>query len=220
MKNFPNYIKLEGEQTFIILEELKGLKFKKKSIFSSNVIRYSLLLRYAFLQTYQLLMREFPFSSLSLLKKITEGQLDVVKCPKSLKLQGVISKDIVSMFDEMYVQKCEEYCGGEIIGANRNNELYKRLLSFTTVGLKENVPCIIKSARERNTDGKWIKEQILGSLKTLKKCRFRVRAIVSDNHSVGVLAYKPLLKESDHLGDNLFIGHDYQKIYLLLMLYI
>ena len=201
MQNFPNYTKLEGEQTFIILEELKELKFKKKSIFSSNVIRYSLLLRYAFLQTYRLLMREFPFCSLSLLKKITEGQLDAVKCPKSLKSQGV-------MFDEMYVQKCEEYCGGEIIGANRNNELYKRLLSFTIVGLNENVPYIIKSARERNTDGKWIKEQILGSLKTLKKCRFRVRAIVSDNHSVGVLAYKPLLKESDHLGDNLFIGHD------------
>ena len=83
MQNFPNYIKLEGERTFIILEELKELKFKKKSIFSSNVIRYSLLLRYAFLQTYRLLMREFPFSSLSLLKKITEGQLDAVKCPKS-----------------------------------------------------------------------------------------------------------------------------------------
>ena len=201
MQNFPNYIKLEGERTFIILEELKELKFKKKSIFSSNVIRYSLLLRYAFLQTYRLLMREFPFSSLSLLKKITEGQLDAVKCPKSLKSQGV-------MFDEMYVQKCEEYCGGEIISANRNNELYKRLLSFTIVGLNENVPYIIKSARERNTDGKRIKEQILGSLKTLKKCTLRVRAIVSDYHSVGVLAYKPLLRESDHLGDNLFIGHD------------
>ena len=30
------------------------------------------------------------------------------------------------------------------------------------VGLKENVPYIIKSATERNTDDKWIKEQLLG----------------------------------------------------------
>ena len=122
MQNFPNYIKLEGEQTFSILEELKELKFKKKRIFSSNVIRYSLL-RYTSLQTYRLLMKEFPFPSLSLLKKITEGQLDAVKCAKSLKSQGVISEDVVLMFDEMYLQKCEEYCGGEIIGANENNEL-------------------------------------------------------------------------------------------------
>ena len=68
-------------------------------------------------------MKEFPFLSLSLLKRITEGKLDTAKCAKSLKSQGVISEDVVLMFDEMYLQKCEEYCGGEIIGANENNEL-------------------------------------------------------------------------------------------------
>ena len=51
------------------------------------------------------------------------------------KIAMVISEDVVLMFDEMYLQKCEEYCGGEIIGANENNELYKGLLSFTIVGL-------------------------------------------------------------------------------------
>ena len=39
-------------------------------------------------------MKEFPFSSLSLLKKITEGQLDAVKCEK---LQGVISEEVVDI---------------------------------------------------------------------------------------------------------------------------
>ena len=72
-------------------------------------------------------------------------QLDAVKCAKSLKSQGVISEDVVLMFDETYLQICEEYSGGEIIGAKENNELYKGLLSFITVGLKENVPYIIKS---------------------------------------------------------------------------
>ena len=113
-------------------------------------------------------MKEFPFPSLFLLKKITEGQLDAVKCAKSLKSQGVISEGEVLMFHEMYLQKCEEYCGGEKIGANENNELYKGLLLFMIAGLKENIPCIIKSVPERNIDGKWIKEQILGSLKTWK----------------------------------------------------
>ena len=83
------------------------------------------------------------------------------------------------------------------------------------LGLKENIPYIIKSVPERQINGKWIKEQILDSFKTLKNCVFRVRAIVSDNHSANRLAYKVLLKEFGHLDDNLFIEHDYQKIYLL-----
>ena len=141
MQNLPNYIKLEGEQKFNILEEFKELKFKKKRIFSSNVIRYSFLLRCTSLQTYRLLMKEFPFPSLSLLKKITEGQIDAVKCGKSLKSQGVISEDVVLMFDEIYCR--------EIIGTNENNELYKGLLSFMIVGLKENVPYIINSVPDK-----------------------------------------------------------------------
>ena len=68
-------------------------------------------------------MKEFPFPSSSLLKRITEGQLDAVKCAKFLKSHGGISEDVVLMFDQMYLQKCEEYCGGEIIGANENNQL-------------------------------------------------------------------------------------------------
>ena len=59
-----------------------------------------------------------------------------------------------------------------------------------------------------------MKEQILNSLKTLKNCGFRVRAIVSDNRSTNVLAYGLLLKKSGHLDDDLFIQHDYQNIYL------
>ena len=72
------------------------------------------------------------------------------------------------MFDDMYLQKCEEYCGGEIIGANEINELYKGLLSFMIVGLKENVPYIIRYVLEQNIDGKWINEQFLGSLKGIR----------------------------------------------------
>ena len=70
MQNFLNYIRLEREQTFTILEELKGFRFKTKITLLSDVVRYSSLLRYNSLQTYRLLMKEFPFPSLSLLKKI------------------------------------------------------------------------------------------------------------------------------------------------------
>ena len=45
MQKILNYIRLEGGQTFNILEELKELKFKKKQTLLYNFIRYSLLLR-------------------------------------------------------------------------------------------------------------------------------------------------------------------------------
>ena len=109
------------------IQEKKNTLVQCYSIFTSSTL-------------YRLSMKEFPFPSLSLLKKITEGQLDAVKCVKSLKLQGMISEVVVLMFDEMYLHKCEEYCGGEVIGAKENNELYKGLLSFMIAGLKENVP--------------------------------------------------------------------------------
>ena len=109
------------------IQEKKNTLVQCYSIFTSSTL-------------YRLSMKEFPFPSLCLLKKITEGQLDAVKCVKSLKLQGMISEVVVLMFDEMYLHKCEEYCGGEVIGAKENNELYKGLLSFMIAGLKENVP--------------------------------------------------------------------------------
>ena len=71
-----------------------------------------------------------PFSVFVSTEKNTEGKLDAVKCATTLKSQGAISEDVVLMFDEMYLQRCEEYSAGEIIGANENNELYKGLLSF------------------------------------------------------------------------------------------
>ena len=37
---------------------------------------------------------------------------------------------------------------------------------------------------EQSIDGKWIKEQNLDSLETLKNCGFKVRAITSDKHCV------------------------------------
>ena len=83
------------------------------------------------------------------------------------------------------------------------------------VGLKENVVYVITFIPDQNIDGKWIKEQVLDSLRTLKNCGFRVKAIVSDNHSANLLAYNLLLKESGHINDDLFIEHDYQHIYLL-----
>ena len=76
-------------------------KLKKNQVYSSEIIQYALLLRYTSLQSYKLLLDEFPLPSISLLNKIKEENIDALKAPKLLLENSSISKYIVILFDEM-----------------------------------------------------------------------------------------------------------------------
>ena len=80
-------------------------QFKKNQVYSSGIIQYPLLLRYTSLQSYKLLLDEFPLPSISLLNKIKEGNIDALKVAKLSLENSSISKNIVVLFDEMYLQK-------------------------------------------------------------------------------------------------------------------
>ena len=71
-----------------------------------------------------------------------------------------ISKDVVLMFDEIYLQKREEYAGGELVGADTDGNLYKGIMCFMIVGLQENVPFVVKAIPETGATGEWIKGEI------------------------------------------------------------
>lgn len=51
-----------------------------------------------------------------------------------------ISNDIVITFDEMYLQKCEEYIG-KLVGSNKNEELYKGVVWSMIVVYKKRSLC-------------------------------------------------------------------------------
>ena len=54
-------------------------------------------------------------------------------------------------------------------------------------GIKQNTPSIIKSLPERKIHADWLKNEIIGCLKVLIDCGFKVRMIISDNHHVTLL---------------------------------
>ena len=58
---------------------------------------------------------------------------------KALKENGSISEDVLLLFDEMYLQKCEEYVGGGTVGTDEDGELYKGVVCFMIVGLNSNI---------------------------------------------------------------------------------
>ena len=84
------------------------------------------------------------------LKNITAGNvcIHVLAAAKALKDSEAISEDIVLLFDEMYLQKCEEYCGGDTFGTNKEGELFKGIICFMIIGSKSNVTFIIKTIPE------------------------------------------------------------------------
>ena len=109
-------------------------------------MQYALLLRYTSLQSYKLLLDEFPLPSIFLLNKINEGNIDALQAAKLLLENSSISKDTVVLLGEMYLQKSVEYCGGEFFGSSISNELYKSVMCFMIIGLKENLSYVVQAA--------------------------------------------------------------------------
>ena len=95
---------------------------------------------------------------------------------------GSISQDVVLLFDEMYLQKCNEYSGGETIGVSGDGKLYKSVVSFMIVGLKENIPCIIKAVPVIKLNSEWLKNEILHCIELLHDKKFNIRAVICDSH--------------------------------------
>ena len=178
--NLSTYIKNQNENSGSILEELRELKFKKAPVYSARVIQYALLLRYTSLQAYKLLQEEFPLPSLSLLEKITKGGIDPVKAAKVLLSKGLISKDIVLIIDEMYLQKCVDFFGGDMVGCDEEGTMYKGIVGFMIVGLFESIPYIIKSLQEVKIEGGWLKEEIVKAcyIQSASKCGVWLQKII------------------------------------------
>ena len=182
LENFPSHIQTVVCQNKTIFDELKEVRFKMSPVYAPDLIRFALMLRYTSVQSYKLLLDEFRLPSLWLLRKIVTGDIDAAKSTKLLKDEEKISSDECLIFDEMYLQKCEEYTGGQLIGAATNAELYKGFVSFMIIGIKRNIPYIIKSVPEIKIHADWLNNQIIGCLKVLIDCGFKVHMIISDNH--------------------------------------
>ena len=157
------------------------------------------MLRYTSLQSYKFLLQDFPLPSLSLLQKISSGTIDAVTCANALRIEVKISEDVYLIFDEMYLQNSQEYFWREMIGCDDKGELYKVIVCFMIVGLKESIPYVLKSLPETKLDANWLKAELLDSLKILSNCGFRVRAIVCDSPPSHVSSFKKLL---EHVNQN------------------
>ena len=63
----------------------------------------------------------------------------------------------------MYLQKCEEYFGGEQIGSDDNGELYKGTIYFMIAGLKESTH-VIKTSPQITINAVWFRDELFECL--------------------------------------------------------
>ena len=103
LENFPSHIETMVCQNKTVFDELKEVRFKMSPVYAPDIIRFALMLRYASVQSYKLLLDEFRLPSLSLLRKIVTGDIDAEKSAKLLKDEK-ISSDVCLIFDEIYFQ--------------------------------------------------------------------------------------------------------------------
>ena len=107
-----------------------------------------------------------------------------------MRIEGKISEDVCMIFDEMYLQKRQEYFWGEMIGCDDEGELYKGIVCFMIVGLKESIPYVINSSPETNNDVNWLKTELLDSLEILSVCDFTNRLSIRKNIKMPYFAYR------------------------------
>ena len=101
-----------------------------------------------------------------------------------------------------------------MIGLSSDNNLYGSVLCFMIVGLKENVPYVVKAVPIVNISGDLIKRELLDTLPLLFENGFNVRAAVCDNQSSNVSAFEKILEHTDQDKDDLFCLLNGKKAYL------
>ena len=202
LQNFPSYLQTSAPKNSILheLQSRQNYKPQGRLPYSSEMTRLALLLRYTSLQSYKILLKHFPLPSVSLQAKLKSSSVDAVTAAKLLRKKNAISEDVVLMADEMYLQKKAQYGGGDYVGADEDGNLYKGIMVFMICGLKKTIPIVVKASPETKLNGTWIAEKLEECVATLAAKGFRVRAIVTDNHSANVAAFNLLLKKFPREG--------------------
>ena len=125
------------------------------------------------------------------------------------KKKDAISDDVILTVDKIYLQKSAYYSGGEYIGVYSSGNAYKGIKVFIICGLKASFPIAVKACPEISLNGEWVATHMADCISILSESGFKVRVIVTDNHSSNVNAFKALKKifHSQASDSSLFVQH-------------
>ena len=98
------------------------------------------------------------------------------------------------MIDENYLQKSAHYQSGEYIGVDKEGNLYKGIVVFMVVGLKQSILFVVQAITEVTFNGQCLSKKISDNIDNLIEIGLCVLGIVTDSHSANVNAFPALIK--------------------------
>ena len=81
------------------------------------------------------------------------------------------------------------------------------------IGLKENVPYVVKAVRVTFINSELSKDELLNCLEIIITGGFNVRAVICDNHAANVSTFTKLMLQFAEDNASLFINYQLQKVY-------
>ena len=85
-----------------------------------------------------------------------------------------------------------QYDIGKLTGCDSNLQMYKSILCFMVVSLIQSTPYIIKTILLTKINHQIVQDGTINCVNMLRRRDFNVRAVVSDNYTTNVSAYKHL----------------------------
>ena len=82
------------------------------------------------------------------------------------------------------------------------------------IGLKENVPYVVKAAPVTFIKSELLKDELLNCLELLITGGFNVRPVICDNYAANVSAFTKLILQFGDDNESLFINFQSLKVYL------
>ena len=83
---------------------------------------------------------------------------------------------------------------GKYEGVDEKGDLYKGIVAFMVLGLKQSIPFFAQAIREVTFYGQWLADKFIDNIDNLIEVRLCVRSIITDNHSANVNAISALIK--------------------------
>ena len=111
-------------------------------------------------------------------------KLNFAATAEPLQTNNCTSSNVILIFDEIYLQKCEEYFGGESFGTDETGNWHKGMTTFMNIGLTKNAPCVIHTVPENKNEAEWLLDELIMCSKCLLLKRFSFKACVCDNHPI------------------------------------
>ena len=92
------------------------------------------------------------------------------------------------------MQKSAQHQSEEYVGVDEEGNLYKRIIAFTEVGLKQSIPFAVQAILEVIFNGDWLANKVSDNNENLIEFGVCVRSIVTENHAANVNAFSALIK--------------------------